>query len=393
MGFLRFATLTGVDEKTDLQQLAALDDEVAPFAEWGVLLDLDIAGKEARYPTLDWINKFAEFAHEHNIRIALHLCGHVVRDLITHVHQLEQDRWKHTGANRDPARGDLDDLLNLIQTRFATVQLNMRAKPVDVPAILAFAQQVNRSEKRTRTILQWNKANEAVCAVLPLGSSVEIVVDTSGGRGIERSEWPNAKEAGLGERPLGFAGGLGPDNVAKQLPAIAKAASDRPFWVDMETRLRDENDCFSLSHCNRVLEACIAWCREADRERGAVYGAGTQPVMSLSGLWLDFWAGMADDLDMVIPPTDACRAMTFWRGGGKFEGFQPTEYADTAKDLMRKHRIGIMPIEDDLWEGRSADGHVAAEAEDMYVAAMRALVLQRFGPTVPLNPALGTDIP
>lgn len=58
----------------------------------------------------------------------------------------------------------------------------------------------------------------------------------------------------LSER-WGYAGGLGPDTLATQLPRIAAAAGGQPVWVDMESRLRDAQDRFDIGAAARCLQA------------------------------------------------------------------------------------------------------------------------------------------
>jgi hypothetical protein len=54
----------------------------------------------------------------------------------------------------------------------------------------------------------------------------------------------------------GYAGGLGPANVADELPRIAAAAGARDFWIDMASSLREPGSgAFSLDACERVLAA------------------------------------------------------------------------------------------------------------------------------------------
>jgi len=67
-----------------------------------------------------------------------------------------------------------------------------------------------------------------------------LLVDGSGGRGISPESWRQPDTA----KVVGFAGGLGPDNLADELQTISRIA--RPgWWVDMEGKLRVD-DWFSL---------------------------------------------------------------------------------------------------------------------------------------------------
>ncbi len=63
--------------------------------------------------------------------------------------------------------------------------------------------------------------------------------------------WPSSGLATY----VGYAGGLGPENVEEQLPLIAQAAIGADgFWIDMETRVRSNLDrLFDLEKVERCL--------------------------------------------------------------------------------------------------------------------------------------------
>jgi phosphoribosylanthranilate isomerase len=78
-----------------------------------------------------------------------------------------------------------------------------------------------------------------------------LLVDQSGGRGIKPEQWvrPNTS------KPVGFAGGLGPNNLDAEMRKMPL----RPrSWVDMESGLRNEQDWFDVTKA----EACIKIWRE-----------------------------------------------------------------------------------------------------------------------------------
>jgi hypothetical protein len=81
-----------------------------------------------------------------------------------------------------------------------------------------------------------------------------LLVDASGGRGVSPISWdrPNTR------KPVGYAGGLGPNNLAKELPRIAAVARD-PWWVDMEGKLRDESDWFAVGLAEKAICAFLEW--------------------------------------------------------------------------------------------------------------------------------------
>lgn len=86
----------------------------------------------------------------------------------------------------------------------------------------------------------------------------QLLVDASGGRGVSPAEWtrPNTTRA------VGFAGGLGPDNLAGELPRIAAVARG-PWWVDMETKLRTDDwfDIALAERCSDAFEQFLATAR------------------------------------------------------------------------------------------------------------------------------------
>jgi hypothetical protein len=56
---------------------------------------------------------------------------------------------------------------------------------------------------------------------------------------------------------MGFAGGLGPNNVLEQLGKINAACGDKPYatWIDMEGRIRtDDGAHLDLTRVRSVLE-------------------------------------------------------------------------------------------------------------------------------------------
>jgi len=79
-----------------------------------------------------------------------------------------------------------------------------------------------------------------------------ILFDASGGHGVSPEYWP----AHLPDKSCGYAGGLGPDNLARELPRIQEAAGQGPYWIDMEGKLRNEADRFDLARARLCLAAC-----------------------------------------------------------------------------------------------------------------------------------------
>lgn len=388
MSHLRFVTLTGVDEKTDLSELVRLSAEF-PFVEWGVLYDESLAGRDPRYPSLDWISQFAAVAEQNSLYVALHLCGSAVARLRDFVAADEL-------PSRTPATEPTFALLDLAQ-RFGRVQLNTVAKMSHVPALRALIQRISRSENRTRVILQWTDGSAAVCGWLQSEHAFEVLVDSSGGRGVERTDWPSL---GQTHPRAGYAGGLGPDNLAEQLPRIAKAAYRRSYWVDMETKLRNEQGYFDLSRCKQALQTAADFEERFRFEEGSRYGNELLPTRELEGMWLDWFVGCALGYNMVVPPADAVRAMYLHRSSGRFEPFAPSEDSSLPVHLFEEEQIALTPLPvfpedagtDDeppraKWTAKAlSDDGMLMPGSSMVEAGLRAIVAKHFGIAVSTNP-------
>lgn len=373
MGLLRVVTLTGADEQTNFSQMARLSERFFNLVEWGVLYNPETAGKGGRYPSLEWLEKFAEKASKKRMRIALHLCGRAVKTL------LEAD-LERPGLIKGEARRIMD-----LAAQFDRVQINTVAKMELVPKYGRLVEVLNRNENRSRVIFQWNERNKDVCLALRSEHAFEVLVDSSGGRGISPQGWPDLDHHDV-RRP-GFAGGLGPDNIVEQLKVLAEKADRRCFWVDMEGKLRDEQDRFDLERCEDVLTQVYAHELELRKADCKAWGPGTRDVSKLEGMWLDWWVARSRGLawSLVIPPKDGIKTMQFFRSEGDYYSFQPSEDRGLATRILQAERIALVPAKKgENWTAYPVDQPtLVAEADDMLIAGLRAVVLKHYGWTVP----------
>jgi phosphoribosylanthranilate isomerase len=216
-------TLTGVDDATDLSALEPIGRKFAfRLAEWGVLYSETRAGHDPRYPSFSTIEAIVAMAGEGKTRFALHICGRAVVDFIA-------------GVGR----------VSAIAPVFPRVQLNFAFDPANF-ASQAIAAAIRRHPGIV--ITQHNAVNAPLTEALPFLANHEVLFDASLGQGQSPTEWP---------RPLpnplcGYAGGLKPETLARDLDAIATAAGDVPFWIDMESGVRS-NDRFDLKKCVTAL--------------------------------------------------------------------------------------------------------------------------------------------
>lgn len=210
----KFITFTGVDEFTPVDGLLDLAGEYP--VEFGILFSPSRQGS-GRYPPLYSLARL----WMKSLHLSAHICGDYSRELITN--------------------GDFPALELLIERNFDRVQVNTADPTVDPDRIWAWANRFGR-----RAILQTRNPD-----VFPSSTSVDWLFDASGGRGILPSAWPNPHPTS--GAMVGYAGGLGPDNVAAAVEAIGRIPG--PYWIDMETGVRDENDRFDLRKCWAVCEA------------------------------------------------------------------------------------------------------------------------------------------
>lgn len=71
-------SLTGVGEDTPLNSIISL--AARPGVEIGVLYSASLAGRQPRFPSLDWIARLCSSIESCRGRIALHVCGTMARD-------------------------------------------------------------------------------------------------------------------------------------------------------------------------------------------------------------------------------------------------------------------------------------------------------------------------
>lgn len=216
-------TFTGIDPGCSRAELFALL-QLDPRIELGILYSKTKAGStlDLRYPPFEWIRDTAaaiDAAYGLG-RVALHVCGIAVKNLIQ------------------------GDGLNVSTWHYARIQLNGKFNYTEAGQIRRFI-----GEGTAYSCITQFDANPGLHEIC---RSHQILFDASGGRGILRKEWPKA----IPDRVCGYAGGLGPDNLRKELPRIAAVAGP-VYWVDMEGSLRDENDHFCIGKARLALDAIL----------------------------------------------------------------------------------------------------------------------------------------
>jgi hypothetical protein len=228
-------SLTGIDEATPLVELAVVSD-MYPYAEWGFLYSPARQGTPGRYPSVARIQRaFRELPPY--VRVALHVCGSGTGQLL----------------DGEPA---ICGLVEQVRARGGRVQLNFDLAEGNVD--LGRLRQFMLARPDLGFITQQNENNKPVIQALAGVANHAILFDSSSGRGISPQAWQSATESVL----CGYAGGLGPENLGRQLPRIYDAAGKAEFWIAMEARLRDEHDRFSMPLARKCLEIVSAEASE-----------------------------------------------------------------------------------------------------------------------------------
>lgn len=214
-----FITFTGIDDSTDLAEAHALAAHYP--IEFGVLFSPARQGNEPRYPSWATIHRILMMAAPGGPRYAAHLCGDYSRQLLA------------------TAATNVDDYLI---GHFQRVQINTSQRGIDTLALAQWA-----SPLGLVPILQCRDT-------FPDDQSISWLFDASGGRGISPATWPHPPASDANDPALvGYAGGLNPSNVSAAVAAIGQHASN--YWIDMESGVRDDNDCMDVSKCRAVCEA------------------------------------------------------------------------------------------------------------------------------------------
>lgn len=233
---LTAVSITGADDNVDPAKLPALSLKY-PLAEWAILYLYEKEGAP-RYPTALWRSRFLA---ENLPRTAAHLCGTgVFRALLD-------------ASQAPPLLAEL--------SRFHRIQININAvreefTPTEVRSVYDGLLRAGM-----HLILQYHAGTSQLIDeyISTLDGStrlrVDVLFDQSKGKGASPDSWPAPLEAAHGATLCGYAGGLGPNNLATELQAISAAVEDprTEFWVDMETGVRSGDNDFDISKAERAL--------------------------------------------------------------------------------------------------------------------------------------------
>lgn len=223
---LKFCSLTGADGAVDPAALRDVSREF-PFVEWAILL-LPAQQGNPRCPTTGWIEKFKSVcADTHK---AMHLCDDAFL------------QFMESGAE-----------VREVMTGFRRIQLNLKFgnlegkyDPADLVARI-------KESPEWEFIIQYTPEKAFLLKMLEDVPNHAVLFDASAGRGISPDRW----DPPIAGHFCGYAGGIGPENIAENLRQIGDVTQGIPTWIDMESRIRTD-DKFDFAKVRTVLEAVQA---------------------------------------------------------------------------------------------------------------------------------------
>lgn len=229
---LERVTLTGADTNTNPERLYELASEY-PFVELAFLFSWSRMGTE-RYPTIEWLDDYC--SRDSSEQLALHLCGNAVNDYVLGHNIIDSivSQFGRVQLNFNLARMS-PDFHELVRSRIYSVD------PMIDPVI----------------ITQHNVNNIPIYLTRDQTRPHHFLFDSSGGNGLRPGEWPQPLER---VTLCGYAGGLGPDTLERDLESLSKVVGNGECWIDMESNIRTDG-LFDFDKCIKVLEIAKQFVR------------------------------------------------------------------------------------------------------------------------------------
>jgi len=230
-------TITGADDSIRPDALGDLADRY-PFVEWGILFSGSRQGMP-RYPTPGWLSALGAVVANRKLTFSAHLCGRWVRDLVLQGNLTFRKEYE------------------ALWPMWSRIQLNFHGQYHKACIGFVGALRDNRGKD---WIFQHDGVNDGLISTFTQNPNLRAypLFDRSGGAGAVPLWWP---------KPIcpyqGYAGGLGPDNIVEEIRRIEAVTGDSRIWIDMETRVRSEDDrVFDLGKVERCLELAKPFVNE-----------------------------------------------------------------------------------------------------------------------------------
>ena len=239
---LRHITFTGIDARTDLRELQAIQQQY-PLAEFGVLTSYHWYENGNRYLDPELMDNL----RRSGLHLALHVCGQAAHDAAV-------KEWEK-----------IDELTKDCLNIFKRVQLNISGRKDNpeycwIPLVIGQELIIQQKDRNNLALYESTLKHWKQDAPYPHRDVISVLLDASGGQGID-----TPVEILKSDNKVGYAGGISPDNVADKLTYLFENVSDGEFWIDMESGVRTD-DWFDSSKVRRVLEICEPIIKEYSGE-------------------------------------------------------------------------------------------------------------------------------
>ena len=270
-------SFTGADDNTDLNRFVNIARRAADkklligdgiLVEAGVLFFPEKMG-QPRNPSFNTRHTLYR-----SMSTAAHLCGSQIFDTF-----LSRNETNAQARNMQYLVGELDNY-DRIQ-----VNINARGRKYTTEEVHDVYFQILETVKDTRLILQLHEdsaddirsfvqrlknkdyghrepKNPVMQILLPDAygafhrnslQRIQILVDSSRGRGTAPEKWIVQHAEEFKDMPLGIAGSLGPGRHVSELMRFAQDTGLRAAWIDMESGPRTDNQ-FDLDKMQRVID-------------------------------------------------------------------------------------------------------------------------------------------
>jgi len=233
-------TMTGSDSIRDWPFMVQATIDF-PFVEWGILLS------KSKHPT-----RFASYEYLYKLLGAMHCHSYTPPQLrLSHVFELRNKlcghicgQWVHDLLHgKNSIELEMPGILSL----FSRLQLNFHGMPHEITNAALEMLKFDPHFVGKQIIFQNDgvKENRGIFEVArDYGINAVQLFDMSHGAGVSPDSWPS-HPGGY----VGYAGGLGQDNLKDELDKIRKVTEPWDagwggcrLWIDMETKIRSEND-------------------------------------------------------------------------------------------------------------------------------------------------------
>jgi hypothetical protein len=206
--YIKTVTITGASDDTSQEEMREVQQKY-PFVEWGILVSRYAAGRQKRFPSMDWVNQL-----DSSLNLSAHLCGGWVDEILL---------------------GEVEaDLRHILNMPFKRVQINTHGIPHQCASDLM---QVLHDYRNTQFIFQYDIVNKHIAehAIVNGYTNISALHDLSHGAGVLPEKWDGPLDI-----YTGYAGGLSPANLEEQLQRIDEVVGDKHIWIDAETHLRTD---------------------------------------------------------------------------------------------------------------------------------------------------------